>query len=279
MHNHHLIYRFYNYYHIFLLRLVTMTEEAKHSFSIQNVKNTSTVQVAENSAIKAELESMNLIILRTVEVVNYQNTVSAEPHLQVPGLLHILPQHVFSQAVKHTASDWCVRGAQTRFSQVAHQAIRILAVKFTQLRRPTVRFSSLDEVSPIKLFLYWVMVKLQIKHNRKDKASQTAETLSQQEEAIVHPSQLQKLLSVRATDAAMVEGKLIRRVSGHDGTLTWTLAWSPRWCRETREKEGNWKKKKISWVYKNWFSVTTDLNSVCNLWPFVILEHTSSTGF
>lgn len=167
------------------------------------------------------------------QVVNYQKTVSAEPHLQVPRLLHILPQHVFSQAVKHTASNRCVRGAQTRFFQVAHQPIRILAVKFTQHCRPAVRFPSLYEVSPVKLFINGVVVKLQIKHNRQDKASQTAETLSQQEEAIVHPSQLQKLLSLRATDAAVVERQLIGRVSGHDGTSTWTLAWSPG-CRRGR---------------------------------------------
>lgn len=154
---------------------------------------------------------------------------SAEPHLQGPGLPHILPQHVLPQVVEHTASYWCVWGAQARFSQGAHQPIGILAIKFTQLCRPTVRLPSCDEVSPIKLFLYGVMVKLQIEHNREDIASQTAETLSQQEETIGHPSQLQILLSLKAADAAVEERQLICRVGRHGGTSSWTLPRSPGW--------------------------------------------------
>lgn len=145
-------------------------------------------------------------------------TVSAEPHLQVPGLLHVLPQHVFSQAVKHAGPYRCIWGAQAGFPQGAHQPIRVFAVKLTELCRPTVRLPSCDAVSPIKLLLYGVMVKLQGPHNRQDVASQTAETLSQQEEPVGHPSQLQMLLGVGATDAAVEKRQLGRRVDGHGET-------------------------------------------------------------
>lgn len=122
--------------------------------------------------------------------------VSAEPHLQIPGLLHILPQHVVSQAVKHAGSYRRIWGAQTGFPKGAHQPIRVFAVKLTELCRPTVRLPSRDAVSPIKLLLYGVMVKLQVPHNRQNVATQTADTLSQQEEPVSHPSQLQVLLGI-----------------------------------------------------------------------------------
>lgn len=78
--------------------------------------------------------------------------------------------------------------------------------------------ASSDAVSPIKLFLYGIMVKLQVPHNGENIAPQTAETLPQQEETVGHPSQLQILLSVRATDAAVEERQLNRRVDGHGET-------------------------------------------------------------
>ena len=77
------------------------------------------------------------------------------------------------------------------------------------------RLPSWDAVSPIKLFLYGVMVKLQVPHNRQDVASQTAETLAQQEEAVGHAGQLQVLLRISATDAAIEERQLDCGVDGH----------------------------------------------------------------
>lgn len=62
------------------------------------------------------------------------------------------------------------------------------------------------------------MVELQVPHDRQDVAAQTAETLSQQEEAVGHPGQLQVLLGLRATDAAVEERQLGRRVDGHGET-------------------------------------------------------------
>lgn len=129
-------------------------------------------------------------------IVHQYPTVSKEPHLQVPGLLHILPQHVVSHAVKHVGSYRCIWVAQTGFPEVAHQPIRVFAVKLTELCRPTVRLPSRDAVSPIKLLLYGVMVKVQVPHNGQNVATQTADTLPHQEEPVIHPSQLQMLLGL-----------------------------------------------------------------------------------
>lgn len=143
---------------------------------------------------------------------------SSQPHLQIPGLFHILPQHVFSQVVKHTGLYRGVWGAQTWFLQSAHQPVRIFAVKLAELCWPTVRLPSCDAVRPVELLLYGVMVEIQAPHHRQDVASETAQTLSQQEEAVSHPCQLQMLLGVWATDAAIVKRQLDSRVSGHGGS-------------------------------------------------------------
>lgn len=143
---------------------------------------------------------------------------SLEPHLQVPGLPHVLPQHVISHAVKHAGSYRRLRGAQTRFPQCTHQPVGVLAVKLTELRRAQVALPSSDAVSPVNLLLYGVMVKLQVPHHGQDVASQVAQALPQQEEAVGHPGQLQMLLCVQATDAAVEERQLGRRVDGHGET-------------------------------------------------------------
>lgn len=147
--------------------------------------------------------------------VHQYPTVSTEPHLQVPGLLHVLPQHAVSHAVKRAGSYHCVRAAQAGFPEVAHQPIGVFAVKLTELCWPAVRLSPRNAVSPIQLPLYGVMVKLQVPNDGQDVATQTADTLPQQEEPVSHPSQLQMLLGLRATDAAIKERQLGRRVVGH----------------------------------------------------------------
>lgn len=138
-----------------------------------------------------------------------------QPHIQVPGLLHVLPHHVFSHAVEHAGTYRSVRGAQTGFPQEVYQPFGVFAVKLTELRRPTVRLPPCDAVGPVKLLVNRVMVKLQVKRDRENIASQTAETLSQQEHPINHPGQFQVLLGVWATDAAVVERQLSCRVDGH----------------------------------------------------------------
>lgn len=157
------------------------------------------------------------------------------PNLQVPGLLHILPQHVVSQAVKHTSLNGGVGGPQAGFGQSAHQSIRVFTVELTQLCRATVRHPSCEAVSPVHLLLYGIVVELQVPHQGQDVASQTAQTLSEQEEAVGHPGQLQVLLGLRAADAAVEERQLDRGVGGHDDTSGWELAQCPGW-RVRRKK-------------------------------------------
>lgn len=143
------------------------------------------------------------------------STASAEPHLQVPCLPHILPQDVVFQAVKCALSYWCLWGSHTGFPKVAHQPIRIFAVKLTELCWPTVGLPSHDAVGPIKLLLYGVMMKLQVPHNGQNVATKAADALSQQEEPVSHPSQLQVLLGFWATDAAIIKWQISRWIAGH----------------------------------------------------------------
>lgn len=58
-------------------------------------------------------------------------------------------------------------------------------------------------------------MELQVPHHGQDVAPQTAEALSQQEEAVGHAGQLQVLLGVGAADAAVEEGQLDRGVHRH----------------------------------------------------------------
>lgn len=139
-------------------------------------------------------------------------------HLQVPGLRHILPHHLLLQVVKRAGSYGYIWGPQAGFPQEAHQSVRVLAVELAELGRPAVRLPSSDAVRPVELLLYGVMVKLQVPHNRQNVATQAADALTQQEEPVVHPGQLQVLLGVCATDAAVEEGQLGCWVRGHGGS-------------------------------------------------------------
>ena len=147
---------------------------------------------------------------------NYLSTL--QPHLQVPGPLHVLPQHVLSHAVEHAGLYRRVWRAQAGFPQGAHQPVSVLAVELTELCGPTVRLPSYDAVRAVQLLLYGVVVKLHVTRDGQNVASQAAETLPEQEEAVDHPGQLQVLLGIRATDAAVEEGQLGRRVGGHGET-------------------------------------------------------------
>lgn len=143
---------------------------------------------------------------------------ATEAHLQVPGLLHILPHHLLLHVVKRAGADGRIWGPQAGFPQEAHQSVRVFAVELAELGRAAVRLPSSDAVSPIQLLLYGVMVELQVPHDRQNVAPQAADALTQQEESVVHPGQLQVLLGVCAADAAVEEWQLGRRVGGHAGS-------------------------------------------------------------
>lgn len=92
------------------------------------------------------------------------------------------------------------------------------------------RLPTRDAVCAVQLFLYGVMVKLQVPDHGQDIATQAAEALPKEEEAVSHASQLQVVLGLRATDAAIEEREVCGRV-GHDGgdevskRLTRSEAW------------------------------------------------------
>lgn len=78
------------------------------------------------------------------------------------------------------------------------------------------RLPTRDAVCAIQLFLYGVMVELKVPDQGQDIATQAAETLAQEKEAVSHASQFQVILGLRATDAAIEEREVRGRV-GHDG--------------------------------------------------------------
>lgn len=78
------------------------------------------------------------------------------------------------------------------------------------------RLPTCDAVCAIELFFNGVMVELQVPNHGQDVAAQAAEALAQEEEAVSHAGQLQLLLGLRATDAAIEEREVCGRV-GHDG--------------------------------------------------------------
>lgn len=171
------------------------------------------------------------------------------PHLQVPGLPHVLPKHVVSQVVKHSSPHWCVWGAVAWLLQDAHQPVCVFAVELAELCRPAVILPSCDAVSPVELLLYGVVVEVQVPHHRQDVAAQVADALPQQEQAVGHPGQLQLLLGLGAADAAIEERQVGRRVLGHGET--WRTG-SGLWLEGTRRnREGkhwrNWR-----WFLKRW---------------------------
>lgn len=140
---------------------------------------------------------------------------ATEAHLQVPDLLHILPHHLVLQVFKHAGPYGRIWRPQAGLPQEAHQSIRVFAVELAELGRSAVRLPSSNAVSAIELLFYGVMVKIQVAHNRQNVATQAADALTQQEESVVHPGQLQVLLGVCATDAAVEERQLGRWVRGH----------------------------------------------------------------
>lgn len=134
----------------------------------------------------------------------------------MPCLPHIFPEHIVPQAVKEARLDLRVSRSQAGFFQGAHEPIRVFAVVLTELSRSAVRFPTCDAVCAIELFFNGVMVELQVPNHGQDVAAQAAEALAQEEEAVSHAGQLQLLLSLRATDAAIEEREVRGRV-GHDG--------------------------------------------------------------
>ena len=159
------------------------------------------------------------------------------PHLQAPGLLHILPEHVLPQAVEQPLLEGRVGSAVAGPPECAGQPIRLPAEELTQLGRPAVGLAARDAVGAVELLLYGVVVEAPLVHQGEHIATQTAQALAQQEEAVRAVRQHQLPLSVPPCDAAVVEGQLGCGVGGHGGGgvcgqagLTLNLKWSlKRW--------------------------------------------------